>query len=39
METAGLSSVSSQWWRYELADGRRYAALNVAPDTPIERTN
>ena len=32
MEAAGLSSLASQWWRYDLPEGRKYPILNVAPD-------
>ncbi|HSD67635.1 MAG TPA: M15 family metallopeptidase [Vicinamibacteria bacterium] len=34
METAGLSSSATQWWRYDLPQGRKYPILNVAPDEP-----
>jgi D-alanyl-D-alanine dipeptidase len=32
METAGLSSLATQWWRYDLPEGRKYPILNVTPD-------
>jgi D-alanyl-D-alanine dipeptidase len=31
-ETAGLSSLATQWWRYDLPEGRKYPILNLTPD-------
>ncbi len=37
MQAAGLSSLSTQWWRYDLADGRKYPILNVPPEERNEQ--
>lgn len=36
METAGFYSLSSQWWRYDLPEGRKYPIVNVAPQERTE---
>jgi D-alanyl-D-alanine dipeptidase len=37
METAGLTSLATQWWRYDLPEGRKYPILNSIPGEPGEQ--